>query len=85
MAQKHGLVKIEEQTGNLPQYKWYVECECGFQARLPHEANVKSQFDAHLTYHGQPVYFATLPTELMVKDGVDPQPVEKEEWKPAGV
>lgn len=54
----HQLVKIEEQTGNFPQYRWYVECSCGFQARLANETAVQGQYNSHLAYHGcEPVQF----------------------------
>jgi len=56
----HKLNKFEEQPGNLPQYRWYVECSCGFQARLATEQAAKSQYDNHLMYHGVTPYFSNL-------------------------
>lgn len=52
MVRIHKLVKLEQHTSNFPQYQWYVECSCGFQARVGQEIHAQSQFNAHLQYHG---------------------------------
>lgn len=49
---EHKLVKLEEHPGSYPQYRGYVECSCGFQARVPTKALAESQFKAHLSNHG---------------------------------
>lgn len=53
----HGLVKLEEQIGNFPQFRWFVECKCGFQARVGTQEAARSQFNNHLVYHGNEPHF----------------------------
>ena len=48
----HEVVKLEEQSGNLPPYIWYGQCSCGFATRMATEALVQSQLNAHLANHG---------------------------------
>lgn len=48
----HVLGKVVEQTNNLPPYRWYGTCSCGFATRQATQALVESQLDAHLTSHG---------------------------------
>jgi hypothetical protein len=48
----HKVVKLEEQTNNLPPYRWYGQCLCGFASRMATEDLVQSQLNAHLTNHG---------------------------------
>jgi len=87
----HGLAKIEEQTQNFSQYRWYVECVCGFQSRLGTESAVKSQFDNHLKQHGCEPYFSNLvePVEEQTKVS-DTKPTGQQgqdvsvPWKPVG-
>ncbi len=50
--EKHELVKYEYQPNSFEQYRHYVECTCGFQARLGTEEAAKSQFENHATSHG---------------------------------
>ena len=49
---KHELVKYEYQPGSFEQFRHYVECTCGFQARLGTEVAAKSQFENHAASHG---------------------------------
>ena len=52
MAGVHNLVKSEEQPGNLPNYRYYVECSCGWQARSERKEVAESQHANHQQYHG---------------------------------
>lgn len=54
---QHSLVKYEEQPTNTPQFRYCVECSCGFASKLATEEAVKSQFDAHLRAHGCDPYY----------------------------
>lgn len=66
--------------GNLPQFKHYAECACGFQTRQGTEAAAKSQLDNHRTAHGFETFFEKLaPTVAGEK-----QETPKAEWKPVG-
>jgi hypothetical protein len=55
----HFVKSIKELVGNLPAYKWYGECSCGFQTRMPTEQNVHSQLAAHLATHGVTTKFTS--------------------------
>lgn len=59
----HGLLEQKELTQNYPQYRHYIKCKCGFEARLATKTAVETQFDAHLLYHGQEPYFSSLKKE----------------------
>lgn len=80
MAREHKLVKIEFQSQNRIDLRWYVECSCGFQGRTGTEVAAKSQFDNHLMYHGSEPYFSKLAKAVEEKKPEAP----KTEWKPTG-
>lgn len=75
MIVKHSKVKYEYQPNSYESYRHYVECECGFQARVGTEEAAKSQLDSHLVSNGLKPHF---------KESVDKKEVKKEEtgWKP---
>lgn len=77
MAKEHKLVKIEEQTQNRADLRWYVECSCGFQGRTGTEVAAKSQYDNHLMYHGGEPYFSKLAESVEKAKSPD-------SWKPVG-
>lgn len=90
MATVHKLVKIEEQTQNRQGLQWYIECSCGFQARVGTEQAAKSQYDNHLMYHGCEAYFSKLVDGVEEKESETttvqaPLTPEGSGWKPTGV
>lgn len=83
---EHKLVKIEEQTGNRVGLQHYVECSCGFQARVGTEQAAKSQYDSHLVYNGSEPYFSNLATTVEDKkpEATKPLTPASSGWTPDG-
>lgn len=52
MAGIHNIKVSEQHSGNLPNYRWYIECTCGNQMRMATEELAMSQFRAHQQFHG---------------------------------
>lgn len=84
---EHKLVKIEYQSGNREGLQHYVECSCGFQARVGTEQAAKSQFDSHLMYHGKEAYFSKLADVVEDKkpEATKPLTPAGSGWQPDGV
>lgn len=78
---QHGVSKLEEQGNNLPPYRWYGECLCGFATRQATEALVESQLNAHLAIYGivAPVHVAAPPVPAASDSGKP-----KGTWVPLG-
>lgn len=85
MAEKveHKVVKLEQQTNNLPPYVWYGQCSCGFATRMATEALAQSQLNAHLTNHGIVASdLHSAPVVSVVGDTTTTKPTGT--WKPLG-
>jgi len=46
--------KVTQVPGNLPQFRWMVECTCGWQGRFGQEVNAKSAGASHVGVQAMP-------------------------------
>jgi hypothetical protein len=88
MAQ-HKLVVQQYLPNNYPAYRYYIECECGFQTRMSSLQLAESQYNSHLINNGvvQPPQMLTKAQLLEKAKQQAPSNTEETKskgWKPFG-
>jgi hypothetical protein len=69
-------VTVTEKPFNLPNYKWEVDCVCGWQGRFGQEVNAKDAGNSHLGLWGAFVQGTEVPPSA------EQQAAPVEEMKP---
>lgn len=79
---KHGLAVAQFVPGNLPQYKYFRRCLCGFETRMQTAEAADTQFNSHLMAHNvSPVTFPNEQYDASLGGTVDNMNTNKE-WSP---